>query len=384
MKILARFRQFGKLKPLREAARRTPSPTTLGALAERLISMGRIDEAHQTARRGLLQFPRSSRLNAACTFATKHGMQSRIARLRKEMEDVPNPSVFSEMAEIYRDLGDDDKVIEICEQCIERFPLNEKPYMISGAVRLDRFIEDMAAHEGFEAEMQLRRVVKLNAENVEAHLLLGKLYFIVGAHDTMEHHVREVIHLAPRTPGLEEFLNDIPTRVTDDGDQDNVDIPIRERIRSVEFQSEFPFPPHAFPATSGTADLPGTARLDMENMEESLAEIGQSQGVMQVLILDRNGLPLTDAVGADTLTGGAFADLMTDILQTAQTASRKMDVGRFSNCTIEGPFGGIFIGAVKNIRIGLKYDLTVRTERALELMEDFTAGSFTTLGEVTA
>ena len=61
MRILDRVKQFWELRRLKAAARAHPSPATLGALAERYISFGRVEDAYRTAKQGISLFPTSDR-----------------------------------------------------------------------------------------------------------------------------------------------------------------------------------------------------------------------------------------------------------------------------------------------------------------------------------
>lgn len=399
MSILRKVKQFRELGRLRTEARTSPTPGTIGALAERYIALGRTEDAHRVAEAGLKRFPTSERLAAVRTFAKKQRLTSEITSLKREMSEHPTPAVYSRLAEIYRELGNFEQALSICEQCVERFPLNENPYLIIGEIRLTRFLQDQIAFDGLTAEKQLRRVVKLNAQNMKAHLLLAWLYHCVGALEETKAHVRSAIGLTPENPELEKFLRDLETRPQafenalepvesedEEEDWDGVDDDpsIADLIRAVEARGTFRNRPEACPASRLLpASIGGpVARLDVENLKRNLRDVGHRPGVSNALILDRDGEILADCSQTDGLTRKQFSELVAEIQKTSEDASRRMDVGTFHWCTVEGAFGGIAINRVKNISVGMKFDTSLRPDRAQSLLDEFAARNLTAPPEV--
>jgi len=385
--IFTRVKRIGELKRLRKAATRSPSPETIGALAERYIALGRLEDASGVAARGLERFPASERLAAVCKFAKKQALKSEIARLRRRMAEKPTPSVYSELAEIHRELGNFDVALRICDECIERFPLNENPYLITGEIRLSRFRQDLIHHDGIEAMNQLERVVKLNPQNLKAHLLLAQLYYLVGALGPLGDRLADVIALAPEGRAFEEFRDEIaagefargPVPDEDEEPGEAGDYTIEDMIRSVEASHEFRNPPERFPDSRYVDRMVDhtSARLDVVSLRSNLNEIGADPNVLNSLILDRDGEMLADCSDPDSLTRAEFSELVNEIRTNAEDASRRMDVGNFRWCTVEGPFGGITISKVKNICIGVKYGPEMKPERAQRMLEEFASRNFT-------
>lgn len=395
--MIKKVRQFREVNRLRRAAHRNPSPASIGLLAERFISLGRTDDAWRVAEEGMRRFPTSERLNAVRTFAKKERLKSEIQKLRRDLSERPTPAVYSRLAEIYRELGNLDQALGICEQCVERFPLNENPYLIIGEIRLARFFQDLVAFDGLEAERQLRRVVKLNGQNLKAHLLLAQIYFAVGATDAMKTHLDLAITLSPDNRELPKFAKDFELKaeqfavhserprtaaeVEEDDLDDDFDDPVsvEDQVRAVESRGSFRFRPETFPAWRLLDGGAGAvlARLDVEKLKQNIREISDRSGVANAVILDRDGESLADAAETEGLTRRQFAELVMEVQKTAEDVSRRMDVGTFHWCTVEGAFGGISIARVKGISLGVKYGATVRADRAHEVLEEFAARNFT-------
>jgi tetratricopeptide (TPR) repeat protein len=380
VRILDRVKQFWELRRLKAAARAHPSPATLGALAERFISFGRIEDAYRTAKQGISLFPTSDRLAKVCTFAKKQRLQTEIRRLRRELVTRPAPIVFSQLAEIYRQLGKNDQALEICQQCLEKFPLNENPYLIIGELRLARFLSELIAHDGIEAEKQLRRVVQINGQNVKAHMLLANLCYVVGAIPETIESLQAVLANSPDNQEIEAFIAEQGSRIEGAGNA-----PVSDRVREVERTHTLVNQPETFPGGRFTPDAPAdqAATLDVEALRRSLSAVGKKVGVKNALIQDRDGEPLADFTHPDSLTRGEFSELVSDLVTTSEDASRRMDVGAFQWCSVEGDFGGVAVTKAKNLAVAMKFDPNVNSERAQSLLEDFTARNLTMPGEVT-
>lgn len=399
MSILRKVKQIRELGRLRSEARTSPTPGTIGALAERFIALGRTEDAHRVAEAGLRRFPTSERLLAVSTFAKKQRLTAEITSLKREMGERPTPAVYSRLADIYRELGNFEQALSICEQCVERFPLNENPYLIIGEIRLTRFLQDQIAFDGLTAEKQLRRVVKLNDQNMKAHLLLAWLYHCIGAAEETKAHVQSALRLTPENPELEKFLRELETRpqafenalepVASEEDEDwdplDDDPSIEDLVRAVETRGGFRNRPETCPASRLLPSSIGgpTARLDVEGLKRNLRDVGHRPGVSNALILDRDGEILADCSQTDGLTRKQFSDLVAEILKTSEDASRRMDVGTFHWCTVEGAFGGIAINRVKSISVGMKFDTSLRPDRAQTLLDEFAARNLTAPAEVT-
>ncbi len=390
MSILNKVKQMRELNRLKKAAQQSPSPATLGTLAERYIAFGRTEDAYATAQRGLAMFPTSERLSAISTFAKKQRLQAQLTRLRRDIAERPNPTVYTQLASIYRELGNFDKALEICEQCLERFPLNENPYLIIGEVRLARFFQDLIAHDGLEAMKQLRRVSKLNSQNVKAPLLLARLYWAVGALNPMMEELRKVLALAPNHREISRFLREVEAnppdrpRLLDPEDEDIGELPVSELIREVEARGSLANPLEQFPLRDETAPpaVPrGGTHIDEERLRRALVELGKRPEVRNAVIVDRDGEPFAEYADMESLTRKQFAGLVTEVMRTAEETTRRMDMGSFYWCTVEGDFGGISLSRIRTAALAIKYD-SLKPREAHGLLEEFAARNLSPVQEV--
>jgi Flp pilus assembly protein TadD/predicted regulator of Ras-like GTPase activity (Roadblock/LC7/MglB family) len=370
--LVERLKRWRGLSRLRRQARRAPSPATFGELAERLIALGDTDEALRAAEEGLDRFPDSERLAHVRLFARKGRLTGEIRRLRTVLARRPNPATYSQLARIYRELGSDDDALSIATECAERFPHDEASALVQGQIRIERFRRDMIPKDGVIAETALRKVLRLDGNNVKAHLLLGEICWLVGMQEECRRHLRQVLAITPAEHDVQEFLRAM------DGTSDAG--PAQESFEQfaekVEDDGAFANDPARFPGVP-TPDAGGrarpAARIDGERVGAEMTALGEHEGVGNAVLLGRDGLVIADLAREGGLSRPRFAELVAGIRAVADDASRRMDMGVLVRAEIESPGGSITVTRVSGLTLALMYADPLRSERAWELLEDFVA-----------
>lgn len=383
MGLFDRLRKSRELARLRRNARREPSPATFGELAERFIALGQTDDALRVAEQGLHVFPNSERLAQVRLFAKKKRLTGQIRRLREDILRRPSPLAYTQLAEIYRELGNDDDALGMASECAERFPLNENPYLIEGEIRLERFLRDQIARDAELAEQALAKVVRLNAHNVKAHTLLAELHYLVGALDTCRAHLRSILTIMPTARDAAEMLGRI------DGIAD-APLPyegagLREWAQAVEESGEFAHSPASFPSehphlTGGPRR--GTTHVDAAGLAAEIASLAEQPGVRNAVVLDPDDRVLAQHAVDGSLGATQFAELVAAIRTTSDDASRRMDTGALVRAEIEGPGGNVTVTRIRRNTVALHYAEPLRTDRAWELLQDAIARHTTVSKEV--
>jgi tetratricopeptide (TPR) repeat protein len=392
--ILSRIRKIRDLRKLRAAAARSPSPQTCGALAEACIATGRLEEAHQVAKLGAARFPASERLADICRFVNRRRQSARIVALREEIHRQPDPGLFRQLAEIHLELGETDRALALCEQSLEQFPLYELAHLLIGQVRLSRFLESRVAQDAVEAERQLRRVLKLDPRNERATVLLGFLYFVTGARKPMNDVFQNTLIATPGLSDLADLAQAAASprlwdraaeaRHEEELDEDERDS-LAELARLVEMRGTFRNSPHMFPVDPlgrTAAAAAAWARLDEKLLKDSVKGLGSLPGVRNVVALSEDGRPIADFAGDRGLPIDDFALLTSALRNRSEEATRRMDVGNFLWCTVEGPFGGLTFTQVRELTFGLMHGMPIRAERAHVMLEEAASLSFVASREV--
>ncbi len=372
MNLLERIKRARQIHTLRRAVKRSPSPKTFGTLAERFLALGEPERALTVAQEGLSHFPDSERLLHVRLFVKKKSLADDIRKLRRDIARRPSPLSYTQLAQIYRELGNEDEALEMAHECAERFPLNENPYLIQAEIRLSRFLRDLVAKDAVLAEQALRKVVRLNPHHVGAHLLLAQVYYLVGGAGETRRQLRAVLTTMPTAKEVQTFLQRLHVTESDPSDT----TPFEELARAVEQEGAFAAAPDSFPTLHPQApSVPSQsdARLDMENLMQDVARLGREPGVRNSILLDRDGEILADFSDAIALSRRQFAELIRSIREVADDASKRMDAGALVRAEIEGPGGSITVVRVRSLTIALLFGDPMRPDRAWELLQGFIA-----------
>lgn len=373
VKIGERLRKWREVSRLRRQTRNAPSPSAFGELAERLIAFGEVEEALAAAEEGLRTFPDSERLAQVRLFAKRGRLSGQLRRLREDVQRRPTPVVYSQLAALYRDLGQTDDALQTAQECAERFPLNEGPYLVQGEIRLERFLRDSIARDAILAEQALRRVTRINGHNVRAHMLLAEIYWLLGDLAACRRSLRSVLAVTPAARDVQEFIRELGN--PDASPEPDAAQPLEELAQQVEETGAFARPPERFPShrQPGSPDARPRARLDVESLKAQIVELGSHDGVRNSIVLDKDGESLADYTDGAGLTRRQFAELVTAVSATADDASRRMDTGALVRAEIQSPSGNVTVARVRNLTIGLLYADPLRSERVWEILQDFVA-----------
>ncbi|MCG3133210.1 MAG: hypothetical protein HMLKMBBP_00331 [Planctomycetes bacterium] len=371
MSIADKLRRWRDLARLKARVRSEPSPSAWGEYAERLIAFGEIDEALAAAEEGMRSFPDSERLAQVKLFAKKRSLTGQLRKLREDAQRRPSPVVFTQLAAIYRELGSQDEALEAAQQCADRYPLNEGPHLVTGEIRLERWLRDMIAKDGILAEEALRRVTRLNGHNVRAHMLLAELYWAAGDVSACRRHLRSVLSITPAAKEVQEFVRSLGSAETEENDE------IRDfgdRARAIEESGGFPRQASDFPSCDASGRTGGArGRLDVESLRADVLALGGGEGVRNIAVLDRDGDILADHTDGTGPTRRQFCELVTATASVADDASRRMDTGALVRAEVESPSGNVTVVRVRGLTIGVLYSAPLRGERVWELVQDLVA-----------
>ena len=374
MALLARLKRWRGLSLLREQVRAAPSPASYGGLAERLIALGEIEEALRVAEEGLSRFPDSERLAHVRLFTRKGRLSDQIRKLREDLHRRPSPLAYSQLAQVYRDLGSVDEALAVANECAERFPLNEAAYLIQGEIRVERFRRDLIAKDALIAEAALGKVTRLNEHSATAHLLLAELHWLTGNVAECRRRLRSVLAITPTARDVQEFLREL------DGAGDSAS-PVEESLQDlaekVEAGAAFANPTDRFPRIASRApSAPGAAHsYDAASVHEHMADLCDTPGLRNAVVLGRDGASAGAYARSDGLTAEHFVELVCAIRDTADDASRRMDTGTLLKAEIEGPGGNVVLTRVRGLTIAILFSEPLRADRAAEIVSELLARS---------
>jgi tetratricopeptide (TPR) repeat protein len=370
LSLLRRVKQAARIRQLRRTVTRLPTPQAYSELAELYIQRGQTDDAHRTALEGLELFPNARRLREVSRFAKRQELQQRIRSLDVTLQHRPHPNAYTELASIYRELGDDERAEEICTRCAEGFPNNENPYLIIGEIRLDRFLDEGLVRDGNLAVENLEKVASLNQSNVKCHLMLARLLHAAGALGRCASHLRSMLSITPTAREIRGFLTEIEGMIAARTEPEESLAILLEKIQHT---GRFPNDPGAFPAVKGLRGARREGPVDIDELREGMAQLARSPGIHRAVVLDSDGEVLLESGDVANPTRSVFTNLVTSIGNTAFDLCRRMDIGNLQRSDIEGPFGVIRMARLPG---ALCCVLAHDARSASGAMDEFIARSF--------
>lgn len=355
------------IKKLEDEAESNPSPESLTALAQKHIEMGNFAEALQVADRGLHTYKASVKLKDIVGYVRKKQSHDSVKHLRDEIRVRPSTLAYSQLASIYRDLGDIDQALDLLTECTEKFTEDQSAFRMLGQIRLENFLQEVIAYDGQHALEALRKVQSLNPEDTGARMFLAQLFFAVGANAAaVEEMKREIAH-SPTAFDLQPFIEDLGTPPPLEKD-----VTIETLIDRCEETGSLVNSLKGFPrikpgVASKTAAAP---KINPVAAGAKVQELSGTPGLGNLAILDREGRSISSISSAAGLDPEAFRELAWGVQSVAYEGCRRMDIGSFSRGCLMFPGGGISFVRRRGTTFALGFEEPMKQDRAAVLVDE--------------
>lgn len=325
MGLLDNWKQDKEIRRLEEAARKTPSPNTLSALIKKCWEVGEKERAFLEVQAAREKYPESEKLSSLYSLIMREKRQPEMEALKKIIRDRPTPAAFAQLAEIYKDLEEEDTALKYCREAMEKFPNDDNPYLIMGELRLSRFYLDFLIKDGQMAIKNFEKACELNNKNYKSLLNLASIYLQIGAITKARQKLKNILLFAPEDDNIKEMLR-ICSEIEKPAHED-IDylLQLAEEKRDLYYYLD---------KKKRIAEyIP-----QPENFNVPLAAFKNIEEIQCILICDADGNLIAHHTreNVDLNTHYEVASL---ICQTVHESSRQMDIGRFQKCYIEGPVG---------------------------------------------
>lgn len=330
------------------------------AEAERLVAAGRFEEATQAAENGLKRFPTAVRLRAVIQYVRRVGANKRLAQLKKTIDERKDERAYRELISLHIDLGNRDQALEVAQRFLQEFPDSAEAHIDVGEVYLARYFAELFARDARAAFESLERALQLNERALRARVLLGLLYWSIGAPRHAGNEIAEVLRLDPANARLQDFRDQTLPKGLDDAEED-LDI----LLDTCEDRQELPNDPSAYPGGRRfVAERQGGA-LSPKLFAAAAAGIGRRLRIEQLAAIGVGGRPL--AVAGEKKE--EFVRLACRIDAAARRAGRHMNFGTMRRLMVEGKFGRLVLVPAGNCTVAARAPRTVSTERIAEGLE---------------
>ncbi|MBI5851932.1 MAG: hypothetical protein HZB39_13040 [Planctomycetes bacterium] len=355
MNLIQKLKIRKELKRLEARVHESPSPSAFIDLGQVYINLGMLEKTVALADEGLALFPQSAELRKLRKFAKKNQLSARITDLRAAMAKSPSPGVYSELADVYLELGDMDAVHGLTEECIRRFPQDTGAYLVQARASLTAFYRDLSARAGIVAVELIRKAIKIDGRDAKAHKLMADVCYRVGALATARRHIDELVRLGV---GDDEIRNMQRACSDASGDED-----LDALFHRAEFRGGL---------ARGAGGTSGRTGDPLKAARDALTGIVQIPGVTKaVYIVGAKALVRGDVNGGDD----PFLRLVRVMARAAHRAARRMDIGSFNKGVVDGNFGRICLCSFGDALAAVQCEGHSSVEAVLEQLQELVANS---------
>jgi len=337
--------------------------------AERHVAAGRLDDAFKVAQRGLKTFPSAERLRKVVQFIQREKALAQLSRLKEKLEADRSPNSYSELVELYLELGKSDAALETVQAFVADHPDLPDAHAEAGHVQIKRYLAENFARDGWSAIESLEKAAELAPDYTQAHFRLAVLYFSIGAMGACTASIDKLLDLVP-DEALTEFRNEVAARFEEDED-------IEWLLDDIEEKHCLANDPGLFPGASvyGLESHGGT--IDPELFAAAAAGIGRRLKVQQLAAVAPNGAALAVA-GEDQ---DQFVGLAARLDNASSRIGRRMNFGTMTRFMVEGKFGRVVVLPAGNCAAAARVPRSVATDRVAEGLELIVTASRANSGE---
>ncbi|MHC4550191.1 MAG: tetratricopeptide repeat protein [Planctomycetota bacterium] len=330
------------------------------AEAERLVAGGRYEEAIQVAEAGLRRFPTAGRLRSVIQYVRRVGANKRLSQLKKIIDERKDERAYRELVTLHLDLGNRGQALQVAVRYSDEFPDTAEAHVHVGEVYLARYFGELFARDAWSAIEGFERALELDPKTIRARVLLGLLYYGIGAVRHSSNELGEVLRLDPANTRITEFREQVLGASPPGGEED-----VEMLLDDAEDNQTLPNDPGLFPGGRRYAVENRGGTLSPKLFAAAAAGIGKRLRIEQLAAVGTGGRPL--AVAGENKE--SFVRLACRIDATARRAGRHMNFGTMRRFMVEGKFGRIVLVPAGNCAVAARAPRSVSTDRIAEGLE---------------
>jgi tetratricopeptide (TPR) repeat protein len=339
------------------------TPFEIGTEIQRLLDSGGYKQALEVGEKGVYEFPRSELLLNDLRFIKKETLQGELAEIKAKLEGEPSPVQYCRLADVYKEIGDYDKALELCRKAIELFPTHEGPWIIFGKIRLERFKEDWIGKDALLTIQHYEKALELNHTSYKTLLDLAELYTAIGAKRRAIKKCEAILYFAPedgRALALLQKAQQMPDHRREDVEE-LVKVYADGKRKGAQRRGRKP-----------GENLGPSQRLakNPELLQRKLAQLRPLPGFAAAIAMDSSG---SAVVGYSTRAAdyAGIAATISHVFDSAVDCSLRMDIGQFKRGIFEGDSGLIYLIVFDEIRIAILCDPPAKRDKVEEAVIKF-------------
>lgn len=347
---------FGKKTEARTVTIEGKTPFEIGADVQRCIDDRQYKVGLELAEKGVYEFPRSELLLNDLRFIKKETLQSELADLKAKLDSQPNPVQYCRLADVYKEIGDYDKALELCKKAIELFPDHEGPWIIFGKIRLERFKEDWIARDALLTIQHYEKALELNNTSYKTLVDLAELYTEIGAKRRATKKCESILYFAPedgKALSLLQKCSQMPDQRREDVEELVKAYADKKKKKSAQRRGRKPG--ESLGPSQRLVKSPDALRKKLETLR-SLS------GFSIAVAMDQSGAFVT-GYSARAVDAQVWAQAVAPVFDSIVDCSLRMDIGQFKRGIFEGDSGLIYLIVFDEVRIAVFCDPPVKRDR---------------------
>lgn len=354
-----------KRKPqdLKPAAIDGKTPFEIAADIQKLMDAGGYKPALETAEKGAFEFPRSEILLNDLRFIKKESLQNELGELKSKIDARPDPVQLCRLADVYKEIGDYDKALELCRKALDLFPEHEGPWIIFGKIRLERFKEDWIAKDALLTIQHYEKALELNATSYKTLVDLAELYTEIGAKRKAIKKCEAILYFAPEDGKALTLLS--KCQAMQDLRREDVEELVKayaeKRKKSAQRRGKKP-----------GEQLGPSQRLlkNTEMFQKKLGTLKTLPGFACAIGTDQTGKVVAGAQSRDMDLNSA-AEMLNRVFDSAIDCSLRMDIGQFKRGIFEGDSGIIYLIVFDEARVAILLEPPAKRDKVEEAVVKF-------------
>lgn len=315
---IKRWKLKRALRRALKQVRKQPTPHNTAELIRCYMELEMFDEAEKVGRQAVQLYPLSSTIQEVMRRLKRLKYDDQIRHLRERIRVNPNPTSYAMLAELYRDLGETEKTLELCREAMQKFPTHEGVYLIVGTIRYERYLKNRHPKDGVAAVENLEKALKLNNSNYKVLRRLGKLYLELGMPKRAMEKLRAALSYTPDDSELMELVKkarEMPPETDDD---------VEEYFKA--FYERY----------RRQAESEVLLRFTLEELNTIFSHLPDLEGAYLIIAITKDGRLLASRQFAPGIEEKTAIACMKNIFDAADDACLRMDIGPF----VRGIFSG--------------------------------------------
>lgn len=319
-------------------------------LLKSYIAMGDLEDARELSEWGLKHFPDSDAVRDVHRFASSE----RTSEIRKRTQDPreakigPEPRV--DLAHAYRNAGKDDEAARTLQDCVARFPHYGRAHAELAEIYSHWFRTDLCSSDAIAAIRHYQEAIAADATDTRTHFALAVLFLRIGALSKARELLKQVV-IHDNVHAVAASLLEVVSRMAENADEESVEtllVKIEERGQLMH-----EYPPEEL---AGKQARPQRAEV----IARLLEAVSQESCVEECFFVDIEkrlfGKP------------SPLTELATEMLPTAATAMRRMQLGSLLSFGIETDQRHLLLQQTPDGNIGIRSSPGISPARAAAVL----------------